>query len=55
MEEALDQQTILDLARRTGRKAPAEFASQISGWLSERKDNRAGAASDGIAVVQVDD
>jgi Rrf2 family protein len=56
MEEALDQQTILDLARRTGRKAPPEFAGQISGWLSERKESRAaGADSQHIAVTQVDE
>lgn len=56
MEEALDQQTILDLARRTGRKAPPEFSSQISGWLSERKDSRASATDPStISVKQLED
>ncbi|MFJ3481804.1 RrF2 family transcriptional regulator [Pseudomonas sp. NPDC090202] len=40
MEEALDQQTVLDLARRVGRKAPEGFAGQINDWLSERKEGR---------------
>ncbi|MFK3795505.1 RrF2 family transcriptional regulator [Pseudomonas sp. NPDC088444] len=56
MEEALEQQTILDLARRTGRKAPPEFANQINGWLSDRKENRAtGNDPQTIAVAQLDE
>lgn len=56
MEEALDQQTILDLARRTGRKAPAEFAVQVSDWLNERKQIRgSGAGSANLSVVQLDE
>jgi Rrf2 family protein len=49
MEEALAQQTILDLGRRTARKAPAEFGAQVNGWLNERKENKAA----GIVVVDV--
>jgi len=49
MEEALAQQTILDLGRRTARKAPPEFGAQVNGWLNERKENKAA----GIAVVDV--
>lgn len=56
MEEALAQQTILDLGRRFGRKAPAEFGGQVNSWLNERKGNRAGGADgQSIAVVQVDE
>jgi Rrf2 family protein len=56
MEEALAQQTILDLGRRLGRKAPPEFAGKVSGWLSERREQRSGATSDGpnIELVQIE-
>lgn len=57
MEEALAQQTILDLARRTARKAPAEFSGQVTDWLSGRKDSRAamGHGSQNIAALQLDE
>ncbi|MDD0972659.1 RrF2 family transcriptional regulator [Pseudomonas fontis] len=45
MEEALAQQTILDLARKVSRKAPAEFGTQINDWMSERRDKKAGAST----------
>lgn len=38
MEEALAQQTILDLARKVGRKAPADFNAQVDNWMGERRD-----------------
>ena len=44
MEEALAQQTILDLARRVGRKAPAAFNGQVDEWLNERRDKKSTAA-----------
>ncbi len=47
MEEALSQQTILDLARRVGRKAPADFSAQIGDWMHGRRDNKAGVGSAG--------
>lgn len=40
MEEALAQQTILDLARRFGRKAPTEFGQQVNEWMGERRDGK---------------
>ena len=40
MEEALAQQTILDLARRVGRKAPAEFGEQLNTWMSDRREKK---------------
>ncbi|MGY2293699.1 RrF2 family transcriptional regulator [Pseudomonas sp. SDO528_S397] len=55
MEEALHQQTILDLARRTARKAPPEFAGQVSGWLNKRKEGRVGSDSQTITLVQADE
>jgi len=57
MEEALDQQTILDLGRRVGRKAAAEFGGQVTGWLSERKEQRTSPAGEiqTISAVQVQD
>jgi Rrf2 family protein len=58
MEEALAQQTILDLARRVGRKAPAAFSAQLGSWMNDRRDNKGAAslASDhqnAIAVVDI--
>ncbi|WP_460123277.1 RrF2 family transcriptional regulator [Pseudomonas sp. S2_C03] len=44
MEEALAQQTILDLARRVGRKAPAAFNGQVDEWLNDRRDKKSTAA-----------
>jgi len=41
MEEALAQQTVLDLARRTGRKAPPEFNEQVIRWIDARRDGKA--------------
>ncbi|ATP45454.1 Rrf2 family transcriptional regulator [Pseudomonas kermanshahensis] len=50
MEEALAQQTILDLARRVGRKAPAAFGQQVNEWMGERRDGKGGGD---IPVSQV--
>lgn len=41
MEEALAQQTVLDLVRRVSRKAPAEFGEQVLRWMNERHDGKA--------------
>ena len=43
MEDALAQQTILDLARRVGRKAPAQFNLQVDNWLNDRRERKSGA------------
>ncbi|MHC8366567.1 RrF2 family transcriptional regulator [Pseudomonas sp. ZT5P21] len=40
MEDALAQQTILDLARRAGRKAPAEFSGQVDDWIKDRREKK---------------
>ncbi|MCE9883477.1 RrF2 family transcriptional regulator [Obesumbacterium proteus] len=40
MEEELARHTILDLARRTFRKAPDTFAIEIQDWISERRSSR---------------
>ena len=40
MEDALAQQTILDLARRVGRKAPAEFGVQLNTWMNDRREKK---------------
>lgn len=45
MEEALAQQTILDIARKFGRKAPAEFASQVNTWISDRREKKGSASA----------
>jgi hypothetical protein len=44
MEDALAQQTILDIARKVGRKAPAEFNAQVDTWMNDRRE-RKGTAS----------
>jgi hypothetical protein len=41
MEEALAQQTILDLARKVGRKSPAEFPAQVDQWINEWREKNA--------------
>ncbi|WP_085586424.1 MULTISPECIES: Rrf2 family transcriptional regulator [unclassified Pseudomonas] len=53
MEEALAQQTILDIARRVGRKAPPQFGSQVEDWMQERRDKKAGGAS--IPLIDLSD
>ncbi|NNB16128.1 RrF2 family transcriptional regulator [Pseudomonas fragi] len=40
MEEALSQQTILDLSRSFGRKAPAGFSAGINEWMQSRRGGR---------------
>jgi Rrf2 family protein len=40
MEQALAQQTLLDLAQRVGRKSPASFDSKVVNWLGERAGKR---------------
>ncbi|VVM44684.1 HTH-type transcriptional repressor NsrR [Pseudomonas fluorescens] len=60
MEEALAQQTILDLARKVGRKAPAGFNGQVDDWINERRERKSGAstpvaADQIIAVTEVTD
>ncbi|WP_053121278.1 Rrf2 family transcriptional regulator [Pseudomonas sp. P1.31] len=40
MEEALAQQTILDIARKVGRKAPAEFGQQVEDWIQDRREKK---------------
>ena len=44
MEEALAQQTVLDIARRFGRKAPPEFGEQVMRWWDEQRDGKTGPA-----------
>jgi Rrf2 family protein len=42
MEEALAQQTILDIARKLGRKAPPEFGVKVENWMNERRERKSG-------------
>ncbi|MBD9615235.1 MULTISPECIES: RrF2 family transcriptional regulator [Pseudomonas] len=52
MEDALAQQTILDLARKVGRKAPSEFSAQVDNWMSDRRDKKSAApAADEQTIV----
>ena len=45
MEDALAQQTILDLARRVGRKAPAEFGAQLNTWMNDRREKKTASSA----------
>ncbi|KQZ78766.1 MULTISPECIES: Rrf2 family transcriptional regulator [unclassified Pseudomonas] len=45
MEDALAQQTILDIARKVGRKAPAEFNSQVDDWMNDRREKKGSASA----------
>ncbi|SDI19265.1 transcriptional regulator, BadM/Rrf2 family [Pseudomonas benzenivorans] len=40
MEEALAQQTVLDLVRRVGRKAPPTFNEEVIRWMDTRRDGK---------------
>ncbi|MVV52296.1 Rrf2 family transcriptional regulator [Pseudomonas sp. PB120] len=55
MEDALAQQTILDLARRVGRKAPAEFGAKVDHWMNDRRERKSasGAPASDEALIQV--
>ncbi|MBV7550296.1 Rrf2 family transcriptional regulator [Pseudomonas sp. PDM26] len=46
MEEALAQQTILDIARKLGRKAPPEFGVKVESWMNERRERKTAAQAD---------
>ena len=45
MEEALAQQTILDIARKVGRKAPASFTAQVDNWMNDRREKKSSAGA----------
>ncbi|MFW9078766.1 RrF2 family transcriptional regulator [Pseudomonas sp. P2757] len=53
MEEALAQQTILDIARKVGRKAPPEFNGQVEDWIQDRREKKIGGGS--IPLTDVSD
>lgn len=55
MEEALAQQTILDLARKVGRKAPAGFAGQVDDWINERREKKVGSSGADERIIPVAD
>jgi len=46
MEEALAQQTILDIARKLGRKAPPEFGVKVESWMNERRERKSAPLAD---------
>jgi hypothetical protein len=57
MEDALAQQTILDLARKVGRKAPAQFNAQVDNWMNDRREKKIGASTQASddPIIQVTD
>lgn len=57
MEEALDQQTILDIARKVGRKAPAEFGAKVDSWINDRREKKGtgSAQTSDDQLIQVTD
>lgn len=52
MEEAIAQQTILDLGRKVGRKAPSDFSTQVDSWINDRRDKKPAAT---IPVIDISD
>lgn len=55
MEDALAQQTILDLARKVGRKAPAEFGMKVESWMSDRREKKSSAQAPDEQTIPVTD
>ncbi|QXQ20891.1 RrF2 family transcriptional regulator [Pseudomonas tolaasii] len=55
MEDALSQQTILDLARKVGRKSPPEFAAQVGGWINDRREKKGCAHAPDDQTIAVTD
>ncbi|MHC8361444.1 RrF2 family transcriptional regulator [Pseudomonas sp. LS2P72] len=57
MEDALAQQTILDLARKVGRKAPAQFNAQVDNWMNDRREKKTSASTQANddPIIQVTD
>ena len=57
MEDALAQQTILDLARKVGRKAPAQFNDQVDNWMNDRREKKTSASTQASddPIIQVTD
>lgn len=57
MEDALAQQIILDLARKVGRKAPAQFNAQVDNWMNDRREKKisASAQASDDPIIQVTD
>jgi Rrf2 family protein len=53
MEEALAQQTILDIARKVGRKAPAQFGQQVEDWIQDRREKKGNVGS--IPLTDISD
>lgn len=53
MEEALAQQTILDIARKVGRKAPAQFGQQVDDWIQDRRERKGNFGN--IALTDISD
>jgi Rrf2 family protein len=53
MDEALAQQTILDIARKFGRKAPPEFSAEVEIWMNDRRDKK--SATSLIPLTEIDD
>jgi len=51
MEEALAQQTILDIARKVGRKAPKEFGQQVEDWIQDRREKKGNVGTIPLTTV----
>jgi hypothetical protein len=41
MEDALAQQTILDIVRRVNQKTPPEYGEQVLRWMNVRTEGKA--------------
>ncbi|MOA37558.1 hypothetical protein D3C78_1591600 [compost metagenome] len=43
MEEALAQQTVLDIVRRVSRKTPPAYGEQVLRWMNDKRDGKVDA------------
>lgn len=55
MEEALAQQTILDLARKVGRKSPTDFTAQVGKWINDRREKKSSTQASDEKTIPLTD
>ena len=53
MDEALAQQTILDLARKVGRKSPTDFPAQVGRWINDRREKKSSPQTADDRTIEV--
>jgi hypothetical protein len=46
-EDPVGAGSILDLARKVGRKAPANFTAQVDNWMNDRREKKSSVTAQG--------